>query len=103
MKLKFITSLLVTFGFTGIFGLRPSSSILKPGIDCARLPREAVFVALPRKVDTMLPRAAERTLPRVEPNRSGYLSRGKGISVCRALSVVAFRCFFRGKWRMKSV
>jgi hypothetical protein len=25
-------------------------------IDCARLPREAMFVALPRKVDTMLPR-----------------------------------------------
>jgi hypothetical protein len=23
----------------------------KPGIDCARLPREAMFVALPRKVD----------------------------------------------------
>jgi hypothetical protein len=60
---------------------------VKPGIDCARLPREAVFVALPRKVDTMLPRAAARTLPRVEPNRSGYLSRGEGISVCRALSV----------------
>jgi hypothetical protein len=37
---------------------------LKPGIDCALLPREAMFVALPRKVDTMLPRAAERTLPR---------------------------------------
>jgi hypothetical protein len=57
---------------------------LKPGIDCARLPREAMFVALPRKVDTMLPSAAERTLPRanlprVEPNRSGSLSRGKGI------------------------
>jgi hypothetical protein len=25
-------------------------------IDCARLPREAMFVALPRKIDTMLPR-----------------------------------------------
>jgi hypothetical protein len=37
-------------------------SCLKPGIDCSRLPPEAVFVALPRKVDTMLPRAAERTL-----------------------------------------
>jgi hypothetical protein len=64
----------------------------KPGIDCARLPREAVFVALPRKVDTMLPRAAERTLQRanlvrVEPNLSGSLSRGKGISVCCALAV----------------
>jgi hypothetical protein len=29
---------------------------LKGCIDCARLPREAMFVALPRKVDTMLPR-----------------------------------------------
>jgi hypothetical protein len=51
-----------------------------------------MFVALPRKFDTMLPRAAERTLPRanlarVEPNLSGSLSRGKGISVCCALSV----------------
>jgi hypothetical protein len=65
---------------------------IKPGIDCVRLPREAVFVALPPKVDTMLPRAAERTLQRanlarVEPNWSGSLSRGKGISVCCALSV----------------
>jgi hypothetical protein len=33
---------------------------IKQGIDC-----EAMFVALPRKVDTMLPRAAERTLPAV--------------------------------------
>jgi hypothetical protein len=49
---------------------------LKPGIDCALLPREAMFVALPRKVDTMLPRA---NLARVEPNWSGSLSRGKGI------------------------
>jgi hypothetical protein len=51
-----------------------------------------MLVALPRKVDTMLPRAAERTLPlanleRVEQNRSGSLSRGKGISACCALSV----------------
>jgi hypothetical protein len=51
-----------------------------------------MFVALPRKVDTILPRAAERTLPRanlarVEPKRSGSLSCGKGISVCCALSV----------------
>jgi hypothetical protein len=65
---------------------------LKPGIDCARLPREAMFGALPFKVDSMLPRAAERTLPRanvarVEPHRSGSLSRGKGLSVCCALSV----------------
>jgi hypothetical protein len=57
---------------------------VKPGIDCARLQREAMFVALPRNVDTMLPRA---NLARVEPNRSGSLSRGKGISVCCALSV----------------
>jgi hypothetical protein len=41
---------------------------LRPGIDCARLPREAMFVAVPRKVDTMLPRA---NLARVERNRSG--------------------------------
>jgi hypothetical protein len=46
-----------------------------------------MFVALPRKVDTMLPRVAERTMPRsnlarVEPNLSGSLSRGKGISLC---------------------
>jgi hypothetical protein len=64
----------------------------KPGIDCVRLPREAMFVALPRKVDTMLLRAAERTLPRanlarVEPYRSISLSRDKGISVCCAPSV----------------
>jgi hypothetical protein len=70
-------------------------SSVKPGINCARLPREAMFVALPRKVDTMLPRAAERTLPRpnfarVEPNRSGSLSCGKGISVSCPLSVEAF-------------
>jgi hypothetical protein len=51
-----------------------------------------MFVALPRKAGTKLPRAAERTLlranlARVEPNWSGSLSRGKGISVCCALSV----------------
>jgi hypothetical protein len=34
---------------------------LKPYIDCVRLPREAMFVALPRKVDTMLPKVAART------------------------------------------
>jgi hypothetical protein len=28
------------------------------------MPRVAMFVALPRKVDTMLPRAAQQTLPR---------------------------------------
>jgi hypothetical protein len=55
----------------------------KPGIDCALLPLEAVFVALPRKVDTMLPRATERTLPRtnlarVEPNRSDFCPAAKG-------------------------
>jgi hypothetical protein len=65
---------------------------LKPGIDCARLPREAMLVAVPRKVYTILPHAAEQTLSRanlacVEPNRSGSLSRGKVISVCCALSV----------------
>jgi hypothetical protein len=65
---------------------------VKPGIDCVPLPREAMFVALPRKDETILPRAAERTLPRahlerVEPNRSASLSRGKGISVRCALSV----------------
>jgi hypothetical protein len=62
-----------------------------------RLPREAMFVALPREVDTMLPRAAERRLPcanlaRVEPNWSGSLSRGKGISVCCALSGETVLC-----------
>jgi hypothetical protein len=76
---------------------RQTKHSLKPGIDCARLPREAMFVALPRKVDSMLPRAAERTMPRanlarVEPNRSGSLSRGKGISVCCALSVEKVLC-----------
>jgi hypothetical protein len=30
-------------------------------LSIARLPREAMFVALPRKVDNILPRAAERT------------------------------------------
>jgi hypothetical protein len=33
---------------------------LKPCIDCAWLPREAMFVALPRKVYTVLPRAVTR-------------------------------------------
>jgi hypothetical protein len=33
-----------------------STQLLKPLIDCARLPREAMFVALPLEVDTMLPR-----------------------------------------------
>jgi hypothetical protein len=31
---------------------------VKQYIDCARLPRDSIFVVLPRKVDTMLPRAA---------------------------------------------
>jgi hypothetical protein len=62
---------------------------LKPGIDCARLPREAVFVALRRKVHTMLPC---ENLARVELNRSGFLSRGKGISVCCAPSVETVLC-----------
>jgi hypothetical protein len=67
-----------------------------------------MFVALPRKIDTMLPRA---NLARVEQNRSGSLSRGKGISVSSVwISVVCsfsrecgeeFRSFrwyfFRGK------
>jgi hypothetical protein len=72
-----------------------------------------MLVALPRKVDTTLPRAAERTLPhanlaRVEPNRSGSLSRGKGISVCCALSVetvlrrsgVSFAASINGRTRL---
>jgi hypothetical protein len=51
-----------------------------------------MFVALPRKVETMFLRAAEQTLShanlvRVEPNRSGSLTRGKGISVFCARSV----------------
>jgi hypothetical protein len=70
-----------------------------------RLPREAMIVALPRKVDTMLPLAAERTLPRtnlarVEPNRSGTLSRGKGISVCCALSVETVLCLINSHTRL---
>jgi hypothetical protein len=75
---------------------------IKPGIDCGRLPREAMFVALPRKADAMLPPAAERTLlranlARVESNRSGSSSRGKGISLCCALSVETVL------WRKNSV
>jgi hypothetical protein len=49
-----------------------------------RLLREAVFIALPLKVSTMLLRA---NLVHVEPNWSGSLSCVKGISVCFALSV----------------
>jgi hypothetical protein len=45
----------------------------------------------------MLPRAAKRTLPRVEPIRNGSLSRGKAISVCCALSVETLL------WRRNSV
>jgi hypothetical protein len=65
--------------------------------------REAMFVALPRKVDTMLPRAAERTLPRanlarIEPNQSG-----RGISMCCAVSVETVLWHsgvpFAAKWR----
>jgi hypothetical protein len=56
---------------------------------CGRPPREAVIVAFPRKVDTMLPRA---NLARVEPNRSGSLSRGKGISVCCVLCQLRCSC-----------
>jgi hypothetical protein len=63
-------------------------NLVKPGIDCARLPREAMVVALPRKVDTVLRSA---NLPRVEPNRSGFLSRGEGISVCCVLSVASVK------------
>jgi hypothetical protein len=37
-----------------------SSISCLPGIDCARLSREAMFVALPRKVDTMLPRVSSQ-------------------------------------------
>jgi hypothetical protein len=56
-----------------------------------------MLVDLPRKVDTMLSRAAERTLlcanlAHVERNRSGSLSRGKGISVCCDLSVETVLC-----------
>jgi hypothetical protein len=77
--------------------VRNQPPYIKPGIDCERLPREAMFVTLLHKVDTMLPRAVERTLPRanlarVEPNWSGSLSRGKGISVCCAFSVETVLC-----------
>jgi hypothetical protein len=54
-------------------------AFLKPGIDYTRLPREAMLVALSRKVDTMMPRA---NLTRVEPNRSGSLSRSKFSVLC---------------------
>jgi hypothetical protein len=71
---------------------------VEPGIDCARLPREAMFSALPRKVHTMLPRAAERTLPRanlarVEPNRSGSsFPRQRDFSVlCSFIETVLWR------------
>jgi hypothetical protein len=67
-----------------VVNLQSPSAFSKPGIDGARLPREAMFVALLRKVDTMLPCA---NLARVEPNRSGSFFRGKGISVSGALSV----------------
>jgi hypothetical protein len=62
---------------------------VEPGIACVRLPREAMYVALPRKVDTMLPRAAERTLPhanlaRVEPNQSGFCPAAEGFQLRRS-------------------
>jgi hypothetical protein len=47
----------------------------KQSIDCARLPREAMFVALPRKV------AAERTLPRA---RTWRVSSQIGAVLCPA-------------------
>jgi hypothetical protein len=60
-----------------------------------------MFVALPLKVDAMLPRA---NLARVEPNRSGPLSRGKGISMCCALSVeTIFWCSAFSRELRKSV
>jgi hypothetical protein len=47
-----------------------------------------MFVAFPRKVDTMLPRAAERRLLRANMALvERFFSRGKGISVCCTLSV----------------
>jgi hypothetical protein len=54
--------LLILFFYISTFVLSLSLPP-KPGVDCARMPREAMFVALRRKVDTILPRAAERTLP----------------------------------------
>jgi hypothetical protein len=48
-----------------------------------------MFVVLPRKVYTMLPRGI---LARFEPNRSGSLSLGKRISMCCALSVETVLC-----------
>lgn len=98
--------------FERVRELKYLGTTLKPGIDCARLPHEAMFIALPRKVNTMLLRAAELTLlrtnlARVEPNRSGSLSGGKGISVCCALSDETVLWLsgvsFVAKWRMKSV
>jgi hypothetical protein len=94
----------------GWFLLTPMS-LLSRVIYCARLPREAVFVVLPRKVDNMLPRTAEGTLPRTnlahaEPYRSGSLSCGKGISVCCARSVETgvpvFPSQLNGEWKVCS-
>jgi hypothetical protein len=52
-------------------------------------------------------RARQNELARLEPNRSSFLSRGEGISVCCALSVetVLLRSgvSFLAKWRMRSV
>jgi hypothetical protein len=54
---------------------------VKPDIDCARLPREAMVVALPRKVDTILLRAAVFVLPRA--NLEACLAKSERIFVLR--------------------
>jgi hypothetical protein len=63
-----------------------------------------MFVALPRKVDAMLPRA---NLACVEPYLNDSLSCGKGISLYCALSVETVLCrsgvCIAAKWRIKSV
>jgi hypothetical protein len=71
---------------------RSKMQYIKPGIDCTQLLRKAMFVALPRKVNTMLPCAAEWTLPRanlahIEPNWSGFfVPRQRDVSVLCSFS-----------------
>jgi hypothetical protein len=73
------------------------TTTLQPGIDCARLPREDLFAALPRKVDTILTR--ELGACRAKSERF-FVPRQGNFSVLCPFSwhgLMAFRCFFRGK------
>jgi hypothetical protein len=45
---------------------------LNSGIHCARLPREAMFVALLRKVDTVLPRVSSQIGAVLCPAAKGF-------------------------------